>query len=92
MKIKLIQSGGIAGTKLTANVTSKLTDAEWESLIASTKKSSDAGRKAKDAFHYTLQKEDDDATKTVIDIQAIPEEHNELFEKLFNNLKPEKKK
>ncbi len=40
----------------------------------------------RDSFHYTIQKEGDDASKTVIDIDAIPGEHEELFKKLFDGL------
>jgi hypothetical protein len=91
MKITLIQSGGITGSKMTAKINSKLTEADWEKLVDATKKATGTASKSKDAFHYTLLKDDDDATKTVINIQQIPEEHDELFTKLFENLKVEKK-
>ena len=36
---------------------------------------------------YTLQKNDDADSKTLIDINAIPDKYNDLFEELFNGLK-----
>ena len=90
MKVKLIQSGGIVGKKMTASANSKLTQKEWDELIAVTKKETSATRAIKDGFHYVLQNEADENSKTVIDIQAIPEKHDALFKKLFEALKIEK--
>ena len=90
MKVKLIQSGGIVGKKMTASANSKLTQKEWDELIAVTKKESSATRAIKDGFNYVLQNEEDENSKTMIDIQAIPEKHDALFKKLFENLKAEK--
>lgn len=90
MKLKLIQSGGIAGKKMTALVNSRLSKKDWDALIAVLKKGASPGRAVKDGLNYVLQQEEEESSKTVIDIQAIPEEHNELFRKLFENLKVEK--
>ena len=90
MQIKLIQSGGLTGTKMAATVASKLSENDWDTLVKAVAKKPGANSKTKDGFTYTLQKNEDDTSKTAIDIQAIPEVHNELFEKIFNKLKPVK--
>ena len=90
MKIKLIQSGGIAGKKMTASVSSKLNEKDWDELVALLKKEAPATRAVKDGQHYVLQNEEDANSKTVINIQSIPEKYNALFKKLFENLKVEK--
>jgi hypothetical protein len=87
MKIKLIQSGGIAGKKMTASVNSKLSKKEWDELIAVLKKETSSTRSIKDGFNYILENEE---SKTVIDIQSIPDKHEALFKKLFDELKAEK--
>jgi hypothetical protein len=87
MKIKLIQSGGIAGKKMTASVNSKLSKKEWDELIAALKKETSSTRSIKDGFNYILENED---SKTVIDVRTIPGKHEDLFKKLFDNLKTEK--
>ena len=91
MQIKLTQSGGLTGTKMAATAKSTLTEEEWNSLIEAVKKPVDADKKKRDSLHYTLQKTDDANSKESIDIRLIPESHNELFKKLFDELKPEKK-
>jgi translation initiation factor 1 (eIF-1/SUI1) len=88
VNIKLIQSGGIAGKKMTAVADAKLTEKEWESLVASLAKKAGSG-KMRDAFHYSIQQEGNDASKATIDIHAIPDEHEAMFKKLFDNLSPE---
>ena len=88
MNIKLIQSGGLAGKKMTAVAASKLNDADWSELINGVKKK--VTKRSADAFNYTLQKEGDDASKTVIDISDIPAKYEPLFKKLFDKLAPEK--
>jgi hypothetical protein len=88
VNIKLIQSGGIAGKKKTAVTDSKLTDKDWDGLVTALSKKTGRG-KMRDAFHYSIQKEGDDASKTTIDINAIPDEHEGLFKKLFDSLSPE---
>ena len=90
MQIKLIQSGGLTGTKMAATVACKLSENDWYTLVKAVSKKPGVNNKAKDGFSYTLQKNEDDTSKTAIDIQAIPEVHNELFEKIFNKLKPVK--
>jgi hypothetical protein len=90
MKIKLIQSGGIAGKKMSASVDHKLTKEEWDELIAASKKQASSTRTIKDGFHYVLQNAEDENSKEAIDIQAVPEKYEPLFKKLFENLKLEK--
>jgi len=87
MKIKLVQSGGIAGKKMSASATHKLTKEEWDELVAASKKETSSSRSIKDGFHYVLQNEEDENSRTVIDIQSIPEKYDELFKKLFDRLK-----
>jgi hypothetical protein len=89
MNIKLIQSGGLAGKKMTAVAASKLNEADWSELIGVVKKKTGNKRSA-DAFSYVIQKEEDDNSKTIIDISNIPVKHEALFKKLFDKLKPEK--
>ncbi len=91
MKLKLIQSGGLAGKIMTAKVSSKLTEEEWTELVKSVKKksSSRSGRMA-DAFSYSIQKDEDEGTIVSIDLDAIPGKYQELFRSLFEKLKVEK--
>lgn len=88
MQIILTQSGGIAGKKLTASLNSTLTDKEWKILIDTIKINAAEKSNKRDAFSYTLQKNDEEATKTRIDISTIPVAYNDLFKKLFDGLKP----
>jgi len=87
MKIKLVRSGGIAGKKMSASADHKLTKEEWDELVAASKKGTSSTRGIKDGFNYVLQNEEDENSKTVIDINAIPEKYERLFKKLFDNLK-----
>ena len=87
MEIKLTQSGGLAGKKMEAIVNSKLSEKEWDALLEAVAKKPEKAGKAKDAFSYTLEKSDGDKTIKVIDIQAIPEIYNDLFKKIFDELK-----
>ena len=89
MNIKLVQSGGLGGKKMTAVAASKLSAEEWNELIAVTKKKA-SNKRSPDAFHYTIQKDGDENSKAVIDISSIPEKHEGLFKKLFDKLTPEK--
>jgi hypothetical protein len=86
MKLKLIQTGGVVGKTMAAQVNAKLKDEELAALMAAVKKKATRSR-AKDAHSYVLQKGDDEKSCVSIDITAIPPEHNALFEKLFNGLK-----
>lgn len=88
MQITLTQSGGLTGKKMTAFVNVLLTEKQWDLLIIAVKSKGAKDRKNKDAFTYTLQKNDEAQTKTSIDISAIPETYNDLFKKLFEGLKP----
>ena len=88
MEIKLTQSGGFADKKMEAIVNSKLSEKEWDALLKAVAKKPENDGKAKDAFSYTIQKNQEDKTKMAIDIQAIPEIHNDLFKKIFDELKP----
>ncbi len=91
MKLKLIQSGGLAGKPMTATVSGKLKEEEWAELAKLLrKKSSMRGSAMRDAFHYTLQRDDDEQSNIVIDINTIPEKHQALFQLLFEKLKAEK--
>ena len=87
MNIKLTQSGGITGKKMTAVTNINLSLEDWNTLITQIQKNPDDKRTKKDAHHYTLQQTSDDSTKTLIDLDAIPEKHDVLFKKLFDNLK-----
>ena len=90
MEIKLTQSGGLAGKKMEATVDSKLSEKEWKDLLEAISKKTENSNTIKDGFTYTLQKNEDNTTKMAIDITAIPEVHNDLFTKIFNELKPVK--
>ena len=90
MEIKLTQSGGLAGKKMEATVESKLSEKEWDQLLEVVSKKTENNNKMKDAITYTIQKNEDETTKMAIDITAIPEVHNDLFTKIFNELKPVK--
>jgi hypothetical protein len=87
VKLKLIQSGGIAGKIMEAEASSKLKEEDFEALLKTVKTRRTRG-KMKDAETYMLQKSDDDKTAIAIDINAIPPSHNKLFKKLFENLRP----
>ena len=86
MNIKLIQSGGIAGKKRIAVASTKLTDKDWDGLITAAATKENKSRQ-RDSFHYSIQKEGDDASKTIIDIDAVPDEHEGLLKKLMDKLK-----
>lgn len=88
MQIILTQSGGFAGKKLIASSDSTLTEKDWEDLIDTIKITTIDKNKKRDAFSYTLQKKEEAASKTSIDISALPDAHNKLFKKLFDDLKP----
>lgn len=88
MQITLTQSGGLAGKKLAASLNSTLTDKEWKILIDTIKANVAEKSKKRDAFSYTLQKKEEEATKTSIDISAIPAAYDDLFKKLFDGLEP----
>ena len=88
MQIRLTQSGGLAGKKMTALVNVLLTEKQWNLLIAAVKSNGAKNSKSKDAFTYTLQKNEEEETKKSIDISAIPDAYNDLFKKLFEGLKP----
>jgi len=86
VKLKLIQTGGVVGKTMTAQVNSGLKDEELARLLATIKKKATRG-KARDAHQYILQKDDDSKGAVAINIDAIPPEHTALFKKLFDNLK-----
>lgn len=88
MQITLTQSGGLAGKNLEASLNSSLMDKEWKILMDTIKINAAEKSKKRDAFSYTLQKKDNKASKTSIDISAIPAAYDELFKKLFDGLKP----
>ncbi len=90
MKIKLTQSGGIAGKKMEAIVDTKLSESEWNLLIKAVAKTPEVNTKTKDGINYSLQNNQDDNASIPIDIAAIPTVHNDLFTKIFNKLKPAK--
>lgn len=86
MKLKLIQTGGVVGKTMAAQVNWKLKEEELEALVSVVKKKTTRS-KAKDAHSYILEKDGDAESGVVIDINAIPPEHTVLFQKLFNGLK-----
>lgn len=86
MKLKLIQTGGVVGKTMAAQVNAKLKEEDVAALMAVIKKKATRSR-AKDAHSYLLQQGDDEKTCVSIDINAIPAEHTALFQKLFNALK-----
>jgi hypothetical protein len=89
MRIKLVQSGGIAGKKMAASAEHKLTKKEWDELVGALKRRSST-RSVKDGISYILQNEKDENSKAVIDIEAIPEKYEGLFKKLFDRLKADR--
>jgi hypothetical protein len=86
MKLKLIQTGGVAGKTMAAQVNCKMKDEELDALVAIIQKKATRGR-ARDAHSYVLQKDGDEKSNISISIDAIPPEHTALFQKLFNGLK-----
>ena len=90
MEIKLTQSGGLSGKKIEATVNSELSEKEWKDLLEAVSKKAKNRNNFKDAITYTIQKKEDETTKMAIDITDIPEVHNDLFTKIFNELKPVK--
>ena len=86
VKLKLIQTGGVVGKTMAAQVNSKMKAEELEALVSAVKKKTTRG-KAKDAHSYILEKDGDAESGVAIDINAIPPEHTALFQKLFNGLK-----
>ncbi len=86
MKLKLTQSGGITGKKMTAAVKSKLKDKDWAELVEAIKKGK-VTKRGMDTEYYFLQKEDDAGSNVQIDINSIPAKHTVLFKTLFENLK-----
>jgi hypothetical protein len=86
MKLKLIQTGGLVGKRMAAQVSCKLKEEEWAALLAIIQKKATRSR-ARDAHNYVLQKDNDEKNGISIDINAIPPEHASLFQKLFEGLK-----
>lgn len=62
---------------------------EWDELMDAIKRGK-ANTKMRDAFHYSIQKNDDEKTEVPVSIQNIPPKFSAIFKKLFDNMKVEK--
>ena len=87
--IKLIKSGGFVGNKMSASTAWKFSAGEWEELVDAIKRE-EGKTKAKDAFHYSIQKNDDENSRVPVNIQTIPDKFNGIFKELFDNMRAEK--
>jgi hypothetical protein len=85
--IKLIKSGGPVGNKMSASAAWKFSDAEWQDLVKAIKRE-EGQTKARDAFHYSIQKNDDADSRVPVSIQNIPEKFSAVFKELFEGMKP----
>jgi len=89
LNIKLIKSGGPVGNKMSASTAWNFSDAEWHELVAAITRS-EGQSKARDAFHYSIQKDDDADSRVPISIERIPSKFSAVFKELFDGMKPEK--
>jgi hypothetical protein len=74
---------------MSASTAWKFSDAEWNELVAAVKRE-EGPTKARDAFHYSIQKNDDADSRVPISIERIPSKFSAVFKELFDNMKPEK--
>jgi hypothetical protein len=89
VNITLIKSGGPVGNKMSASIAWKFSDAEWHELVNAIKRE-EGQTKARDAFHYSIQKNDDADSRVPVSIQNIPAKFSAVFKDLFDGMKPEK--
>ncbi len=89
MQVKLIKTGGLAGKKMSASQEWKFSDDEWNELIEAIEKRETTAKRVPDAFHYALQKGNEEEIK--VDIGSIPLKYEGFFKKLFEDLKVEKR-
>jgi hypothetical protein len=83
MKMKLIRMGGFIPLKKAAEVEADLTDEEITSLLAKIQSSSTAPR-IKDGHYWELIV---GSRVSPVDIEKVPDEYKELFDKLKSTLK-----
>ena len=89
MQVKLIKTGGLLGKKMSASQEWKYSEEDWNELIQTIEKKETTAKRIADAVHYALQKGSGEEIK--IDIGSIPSKYQSFFEKLFENLKGEKR-
>jgi oligoribonuclease NrnB/cAMP/cGMP phosphodiesterase (DHH superfamily) len=89
MQVKLIKTGGLLGKKMSASQEWKYSDEDWKELVQTIEKKETTAKRIPDAFHYALQKGNGEEIK--IDISSIPSKYQSFFERLFENLKSEKR-
>ena len=89
MQVKLIKTGGLAGKKMSASQEWKFSDDEWNELIGAIGKKETTAKRIPDAFHYALQRGNEEEIK--VDIGSIPPKYEGFFKKLFEDLKVEKR-
>ena len=87
--IKLVKSGGLVGNKMSATAPWNFSDADWNELVAAIQRP-ETTSKARDTFHYSIQKNGDADSRVPISIQNIPAKFNAVFKDLFEGMKPEK--
>jgi len=74
---------------MSASTAWNFSDAEWHELVAAITRS-EGQSKARDAFHYSIQKDDDADSRVPINIQNTPAKFSAVFKRLFDDMKPEK--
>ena len=86
LNIKLIKSGGFIGKKMTASAEWTLSAKDWDELVETIRRQEGTTR-MRDAFHYSLQKNDDEQSRVPVSIQNIPPKFSAVFKELFDNMK-----
>jgi len=74
---------------MSASTAWSFSDAEWHELVAAITKP-EGQTKARDAFHYSIQKDDDTDSRVPVSIQNIPAKFSAVFKELFDGMKPGK--
>ena len=85
-KIKLIKTGGLVGTHMSASAAWQFSGGDWNELVNAIKRDS-SPTKARDNFHYAIQQDGDEKTRVPVSIQSIPEKFTGIFKELFDNMK-----
>jgi hypothetical protein len=83
MRIKLVRTGGFIPITKSAETEVNLSDKELASLLI-TIRSNTAASKVKDGHYYELTA---GSQSLAVDLEKVPEEYKELFNKLKNDLK-----
>jgi hypothetical protein len=87
--IKLIKSGGFVAGKMSASTEWKFSAGEWDELVEAIKRE-EGKTKSRDAFHYSIQKNEDEKSRVPVSIQTIPPKFSAVFKELFDKMKAEK--